>query len=668
MNKGLLIAFFLIGQLQLIEAQNSMNVDVCIYGGTSAGIIAAYTAKTYGKSVVLIEPGNHLGGMTTGGLGFTDIGNKYAVTGLARDFYRRIGDHYGKFEQWIFEPHVASKVFGDYIKKADVEIHRHTNLKDVAKTEDRIEYATFVESDDSVSSEIRIYAKVFIDCSYEGDLMAMAKVSYRIGREENKEFDESLNGVQLLDAHQFPDKIDPYRIPGKKESGLLWGINNDSLKAQGSGDDKIQAYNFRICLSSVPENMIPIARPRGYDSMMYQLLPRLFAAFPEKRKLNDYFIWSRMPEHKTDINNRGAFSTDMIGMNYHYPEASYAERQTIVKQHEVYTKGLLYFFGHDEHVPEQLRKEMSMWGYPKDEYTDNGNWSPQLYIREARRMRGEYVMTQQNCVGKRKVNDGIALAAYTMDSHNCERLVVNGFVKNEGNVEVGGFGPYPISYRAITPQKQDASNLIVPVCLSATHIAYGSIRMEPVFMVLAQAAAVAAVMAIDDESSVQDINIRKLQEELKVNPHADGSLPDILVDGDESRHLKFSGKKWSKHNGNGYGAGFFTHIPNDKKPGSARFNAPEMKRGQYNLFLYLPDVEGVSEFITVNVSDGIKTIQRIVNTKRIVVEGQTSGEWVSLGCYRVEEGKKPYVEITEVNATGLIVADAVLWVPLPCEN
>ncbi len=339
----------------------------------------------------------------------------------------------------------------------------------------------------------------------------------------------------MQEGHQLPDGVDPYKIAGKPESGLLWGIAAGNLEPNGSGDKKVQAYNYRICLSSDPKNSIPISKPENYDPSQFDLLVRMMQKQPAKTKLGDYFIWSKMPNNKTDINNRGGFSTDMIGMDYDYPDADYKTRKKIIDSHESYTKSLLYFFGHDERVSQAIREEMLKWGYPKDEYTDSGNWSPQLYIREARRMIGNYVMTQANCEGKEVVKDGVGMAAYTMDSHNCQRIVVNGMVKNEGNVEQGGFGPYPISYNCLVPKESECSNLLVPVCLSATHIAYGSIRMEPVFMVLAQSSAAAAVMAIDGKTSVQKIDITKLQQHLKTNPLANNSAPEILVDNEDAR-------------------------------------------------------------------------------------------------------------------------------------
>ncbi|GAA4311767.1 FAD-dependent oxidoreductase [Compostibacter hankyongensis] len=495
------------------------SADIVIYGGTSAGVIAAYAAYRCGKSVLLVEPGKMLGGMTTGGLGQTDIGNKQAITGLSRQFYKNVGKLYGVPEQWKFEPSVASKVMEDYIRTGHIKVFYEQELTRVKKRGTAIQSLLFRKTGQHGPVTLQISGKEFMDCTYEGDLLAMAGVSFALGREDNKQYGETIDGVQVMHNHQFPDGVDPYVKPGDPSSGLLWGISADSLLPAGSGDKKIQAYNFRICLTDSAENRIPITRPENYDPARYELLLRLIAAQPGKLKLNDYFIWSRMPNRKTDINNRGAFSTDMIGMNYGWPEADYAGREKIFQSHVDYTKGLLYFIGHDPRVPDALRRQMLQWGYPKDEYAAFGHFTPELYIREGRRMIGEYVMTERNCRGKEKVTDGIGMAAYTMDSHNCERIVINGMVKNEGNVEVGGFPPYPVAYRSLTPKRSECTNLLVPVCLSASHIAYGSIRMEPVFMVLGQSAAMAASMAIDGKKAVQEIDVKQLQQRLQADPY-----------------------------------------------------------------------------------------------------------------------------------------------------
>ncbi len=644
------------------SAQRIIETDVCVYGGTSAGVIAAYTAQKLGKKAILIEPGRYLGGMSSGGLGYTDIGNKYAITGLARDFYRRIGQHYGKFEQWTFEPHVAEDIFKQYVAQGNFQVLYETRLRDVKKQGARITEVVLENAVDRSAAGVIVRAKVYIDCGYEGDLMAKAGVSYVVGREDNKDYNETINGVQLMHGHQFQDGIDPYIIPGKPESGLVWGVSRETLQPNGTGDKKVQAYNYRICLTSDKNNMVPITRPEDYDSTRYELAVRLLKANPSRKRLDDYFIWSRMPNNKTDINNRGGFSTDMIGMNYKYPDGTYEQRKQIIGEHERYTKGLLYFYGHDPRVPVELRNEMLKWGYPKDEYTDNGNWSPQLYIREARRMVGSYVMSQANCEGKEVVKDGVGMAAYTMDSHNCQRVVVNGQVKNEGNVEVGGFGPYPIAYGSIVPKASECNNLFVPVCLSATHIAYGSIRMEPVFMVLAQSSATAAVHAIDGNESIQSIDIAKLQQELKANPLADGKLFDVLVDNDDATQVTKQGN-WTVEKKGGYGPSFFVSEAGSGKE-AVRFTPNIPQNGTYQVYIYFPKVSGMSSQIAVTLSDGKKQYQQAIKSSDIIVEGQTSGEWVSVGKYTLTKGKSAYAEISNAQADGKVLADAVIWVPV----
>jgi hypothetical protein len=646
----------------LSKAQQTIEVDLLIYGGTSAGVIAAYTAQKLGKTAIVIEPGKQLGGMSSGGLGLTDIGNKYAITGLARDFYRRIGSHYGKFEQWTFEPKVAKAIFEQYVKRGGFKVLYQKRLRNVTRTGTRISEVTLEDTGNNAAALVTIKAKMFMDCSYEGDLMAKADVSYTVGRESNDTYDETINGVQLMNGHQFPNGIDPYKEKGNPESGLLWGISDETLAITGSGDKKVQAYNYRICLTSEPRNRIEITRPEGYDSTRYELLLRLIDAVPDKRKLNDYFIWSGMPNHKTDINNRNGFSTDMIGENYEYPEADYAEREKIIREHEIYTKGLLYFFGHDSRVPEELRAEMLKWGYPKDEYVDNGNWSPQLYVREARRMIGQYVMTQGNCEGKAVVEDGVGLAAYTMDSHNVQRIVVNGQVKNEGNVEVGGFGPYPISYGSLIPKASECTNLFVPVCLSASHIAYGSIRMEPVFMVLGQSSATAAVMAIEANTSIQEVDVKALQKKLIDNPLADGSTFDILVDNKDQERVKISGD-WKLERKGGYGPDLLAYSAG-QSAGTVRFTPNILTKGKYSVYWYLPKLENIADEIVVTVFDGKKQNSVTIKTADVAIVGQTSGEWVHLGSYNLSAGTSAYAEVSVKHATGRVFADAVIWTPI----
>lgn len=636
------------------------TVDVCVYGGTSAGVIAAYTAKKDGKSVLIVEPGRHLGGMSSGGLGLTDIGNKYVVTGLARDFYRRVGQHYGKFEQWVFEPKVAESIFNQYVSEAGIDVEFEHYLTNVSVRAGEIRNIE-VSSVDGSGEPLTVVAKMFIDCSYEGDLMAEAGVSYTIGRESNSVYGETYNGVQQLDGHQVPDGIDPYVVPGDSTSGLLWGISPEPMMPRGTGDKKIQAYNYRITLTSDPKNRIPITRPADYDSTRYELLLRIKEKQPW-RSLDDVFIWSRMPNNKTDINNRNGFSTDMIGMNWDYPEADYARRQEIIRQHESYTKGLLYFIGTDKRIPEFIRKEMRRWGYPKDEYTDNDNWSPQLYIRESRRMVGDVVMTQLHCQGRAQVPDSVAMAAYTMDSHNCDRQVVNGMVKNEGNVEVGGFPPYPISYRAIVPKRGEVSNLLVPVCMSASHIAYGSIRMEPVFMVLGQVAGLAASQAIDAHQGVQDVAVGRLVARLDADPLMDGTMPEILLDNADASVVEMS-DNWEPYNDSyrAYGPDFKVCDVRKSKPFFIKYTPELAKEETFDAYLYVPRIDDETSKMTVGVYNGKSKSEKVVKIKDVQVVGQTLGEWVFLGQYRLRPGS--YFEITDKGADKIVAADAILLIP-----
>ncbi len=658
-NTFIFLLLFLNNSLQAQSIQKSY--DVVVYGGTSAGVIAAYTAKKMGKSVILVEPGFRLGGLTSGGLGQTDIGNKYAVTGISLDFYRRIGKHYGKLEQWTFEPHVAQQIFDEYIKSAGVTLMYSRRL--VSVTTDK-GYIKEIVVENSVkpgkSSYTSIKAKMYIDCTYEGDLMARSGVSYTVGRESNSTYNETYNGVQLRDKHQFPDGIDPYKTPGVPESGLLWGINDGKLEPTGTGDKKVQTYNIRVCLTNNPGNRISISKPDNYDPDRYLLLLRLLEKRPVAG-IRELMTTSKMPGNKTDINNNGAFSTDMIGWSYEYPEAGYDKRREIKKAHDDYTKGLFYFIGHDPRIPVVLRKDMLQWGYPKDEYRKNNNWTPQMYVREARRMIGEYVMTQANCEGKEVVKDGVGLAAYTMDSHNCQRIVMNGMVKNEGDVQIGGFDPYPISYRALIPKANECKNLLVPVCLSASHIAYGSIRMEPVFMVLGQSSATAVSQAIDKDISVQEVNTDELRHELTSNPYADGSAADIIVDNEDAAGIELNGA-WTLEKRGGYGPNFLADTSNSHAPAFARFTPEIIKEGNYEIYTYYPKLENGASITPITVFDGKQKIEKTIDKSKIEVIGQTSGEWVSLGKYKLSKGKNAYVEISNKNVDGVVVADAVLFV------
>ena len=547
--KKIIALVILIWLNQTAFSQSINNYDLVIYGGTSAGVSAAIQASRMGKTVILIEPTKRIGGLTTGGLGQTDIGNKQAIGGIAREFYQNVKKYYqqpenwkwqksseykdggqtrtdsGEDAMWTFEPSAALKILHkmlDQEKNITLVYNQRLNReKGVTKKKGVITSIT-MESGETYNG------KVFIDATYEGDLMATAGVSYTLGRESNKKYGETLNGVHTADTartmtnqpsrnsinHNFVPGVDPYIEKGNPKSGLLPFINPKPLKEDGSGDNKIQAYCFRMCLTNHPENRIPFEKPASYNELEYELLLRNYEAgekgFP--------WINSDMPNRKTDTNNRLGFSTDFIGQNYNYPEASYAEREAIAERHRNHQKGLMWTLAYHPRMSEHIRNEVSRWGMCKDEFTEGNGWQEQLYVREARRMVSDYVMTQYNCEGLKVATDPVGLAAYGMDSHHIQRYVTKeGFVKNEGNVEARVKGPYPISYRSIVPKEKECKNLLVPVCLSATHIAFGSIRMEPVFMVLGQSAAIAACLAIDRNIPVQKVDYIELQKVLLEN-------------------------------------------------------------------------------------------------------------------------------------------------------
>jgi hypothetical protein len=413
--------------------------------------------------------------------------------------------------------------------------------------------------------------------------------------------------------------------------------------------------------------MIHITKPENYDPSKYELLLRWKEKQPWKR-LRDIFIWSMMPNRKTDINNYGAFSTDMIGENWNYPEASYEEREKIIKAHEDYNKGLLYFVGHDERIPEFIRKEMLKWGYPKDEYVNNNHWSPQLYVREARRMVSDVVMTQHHCQGKEVVSDGIAYAAYSMDSHNCDRVVIDGCVRNEGDVQIKNIIPYPISYRSIVPKRSEITNLFVPFCLSASHIAFGSIRMEPVFMVLSQVSATAASMAIDNNCKVQDVDYKVLNAELAVRPWGDSRKTDILIDDADKSRFHLVGDWTFDKSRRCYGqTRYYTGAHNGAD--KSAFFYPQLKEAdEYKVYFYYPNQKAPSSVLNFNINDGEKIHKVEIQTKSLLTKdvatiSKNSGEWIYLGTYRIAKGKNAYIEMTNKDANGTVVADAVQLIP-----
>lgn len=503
------LVFALLAAQQLGAAARSF--DVVVYGATASGSIAAIAAARSGVSVALLEPGRFIGGMTTGGLGQTDFGKKETIGGYSLEFYQRVGRHYNQAVDWRFEPHVAEAVLRDMLSEARVPVfflHRLMEKSGVRKSAGRVQ-------------EIRLdngavfRAKVFIDATYEGDLMAQSGVSYTWGRESTQQYGESLAGVRPRDKnHQFDVPVPAFDTAHK----LLPEIQHGPRGAIGAGDRKVQAYNFRLCLTDNAANFFPFPRPVRYDARRYALLVQLVNALTEHNhhppRLEDLIYFGRLPNHKADINNRGAFSTDYIGKSWDYPEASYRRRAQIWQDHIDYTAGFFYFLANDPQISESVRLEMRRWGLARDEFPKTNHWPTQLYVREARRMTGEYVITQKDIQTELVKDDSIGMGSYNSDSHNVQRYAEpDGMVQNEGNMEVP-VRPYQIPYRALLPKRAQIQNLLVPVCLSASHVVYSTLRMEPVYMILGQAAGEAAALAARSGTPVQDVRIAQLRDSL----------------------------------------------------------------------------------------------------------------------------------------------------------
>ena len=518
----------------------SFSGDVVIYGGTSAAVISAIRAAKSGKKVYLVSPDLNLGAMSTSGLGMTDSGKTAVIGGLSREFYKRVYAEYkndanwfaekrSEFSgigqgtkaiheddktMWIFEPRIATNIYNYWLAEyPNIIVHRGEFLDRENGVEKQ---GKMIKSITTLGGK-KYSAKMFIDATFEGDLMASAGCSYTVGRESNEKYGEDYNGFRNTlrqNGHYFTVKVDPYKIKGDKSSGLLKYISPEKPLKNGEADKKIQAYNYRLCFTDFAPNKVELPKPENYNAADYELCGRWFEANPDAFPL----IISKMPNHKTDINNKLAFSTDFIGCNYNYPEASYEERAKIAKAHKDYTLGLFYFWKTDPRTPEAFRERIKSLGLPKDEFQFSGNWPFYMYIREARRLVGDYVMTQHDCQNTKATPESIGMGSYTLDSHNTSRYVDEyGFVQNEGDVQASlrESGPYKIAYGAIIPKREECQNLFVVCAVSASHIAYGSIRMEPVFMLLGHSAAAAAVQCIDSDCAVQDINYKTLAKTLR---------------------------------------------------------------------------------------------------------------------------------------------------------
>jgi hypothetical protein len=685
----------------LVARAEVVESDIVIFGGTSGGVAAAVQARRMGKSAVIAEWSQHLGGLTTGGLGATDIGNKGAIGGISREFYEQIATHYSKPEawtwqkraaqdvrhekssdplvakthretKWTFEPHVAMEIYQRWLQDAGVKVYLGEKLKSVKKNGTRIvEFTT--------ESGRTFRGKMFIDASYEGDLMAKAGVTYHVGREANSEFSETLNGFrEKTPQHQFTVDVDPYVTPGDPSSGLIPYVQKGTAENPGDADECVQAYNFRLCMTRTKENLVPWSevKPASYDEKKYELLARFIEALEKTGKpATGIFMGpTPMPNDKTDTNNAGAFSTDFIGENYAYPDADYPTRERIIREHADYIKGMLYFLSTSSRVPQHIRDTVNKWGLARDEFANNGHFPQQLYVREARRMISDYVMTESNCRWERKAEDPVALGAYNMDSHNCQRFVQNGFVRNEGDVEVGVAGPYPVSYRSIVPKAAEAGNLLVPVCLSATHIAYGSIRMEPVFMILGQSAATAASLAIDGNVTVQKVDYPQLKAQLLkdaqvlewTGPSHRPSYPPRKLDGivlDDSDGHKVGAwtvgsLRGTQHIGEGY-----VHDHNEQKGALSVDWTPDVPvAGKYEIIFHFPPNENRATNVPVTVA-----IKGAPSQTFHVNEQDFSGHQ-SLGQFNLPVGHNTTISVSNADTDGFVVVDGVQLIKVELPN
>lgn len=666
------------------------SFDVVIYGGTSAGVIAAVEATKLGKSVAIVGPDQHLGGLSASGLGFTDTGNKAAIGGLSREFYHRVFLEYQKPEnwkwqrkedygnqgqgtpaidgeqrtQWIFEPHIAEKVFEDFVRQYDIPVFRDHWLdreKGVQMDGQRITAIT-------MTNGRKFQGKMFIDATYEGDLMAAAGVDYHVGRETNSKYGEKWNGSQvgiLHHGHHFKEPISPYRIPGDPDSGLLFGVSDQSPAPYGEADHRVQAYCYRMCLTDLPENRLPFPKPDGYRADDYLLLLRVL----ETGWRDGFRKFDPIPNRKTDTNNHGPFSTDFIGANYDYPEAGYAQRKEILAAHVRYQQGLMYFLANDPRVPDDVRQKFHQWGLAADEFQDNGGWPHQIYVREARRMVGKYVMTESDCFRHQPTPDPVGMGSYTLDSHNVQRYVKDdGFVQNEGDIGVGISRPYQIAYGSLIPKDGQCENLLVPICVSSSHIAFGSIRMEPVFMILGHSSAAAACLAIDQKLSVQDVpydQLRsRLEEEgqvLEIPVPLPDNLEGIVVDDSEARTEGHWHASAATHPFLGVG---YLHDGASDDPMSVTFSAKLPQAGKYEVRLaYSPNPNRATNTrVQIMTRNGDQPTADWVSVNQQKTP-EIDGQWISLGIF--DFPKQANVIVSNIDADGHVIADAVQWIPVP---
>ena len=660
--------FFLTGRFLLlaigrVAAANIFTSDICVYGGTSGGVTAAVAAARLGKNVALVCVNNHVGGMTSSGLGVTDVGNAASIGGLAAEFYSRIGQAYGSANPvYWFEPHVAEQTFLQMLNGAGVTIYTNQQLASVTISNLTITQITMTDG--------TIYrAQEFIDMTYEGDLMAMAGVNFTWGRESTSVYGESLAGVFV---NSVTYRCDPYVIPGNPASGLLPLIQTNAPGTTGAGDQRMQTYNFRLCLTQNVTNQIPITAPADYSEATYELLHRYINAYvatngsvPLNRLID---VQTIIPNGKTDINAYADVSTDFIGYNYTYPTNTFAGRQNIYQQHKNYISGLLYYLATSTNVPLNVRTNMQSYGYAKDEFQDNGGWPYVMYIREARRMVSDYVMQQQDAQGLRAATDSVSLASYTLDCHPAARLAVNGVSVWEGGIGTAVPMPYPVSYRSIVPKVGECRNLFCTFALSASHVGFASVRMEPVFMMTSQSAGTAAAFAIDDNVPVQQMNYQKLAAQLVADSQILnwGSVQSIGTNGiimtvTTTPGVTVGGSWTVGANSGGWPLpnGTYWHDGNTGTGKSVRFNPTISTNGYYDVYVWWV-------YASNRATNATFVVKSASATNAIFINQQINcTNWVKIASSNYFNiGTNGSVTITNGGANGYVVANAVRWMPL----
>ena len=660
MSRNALLQALALALTTPLAAAEVVESEVCIYGGTSGGVAAAVQATRMGKSVALAVFNTHLGGLTSGGLGATDVGNTASIGGVSREFYRRIGQHYGVAERFNFEPKVARRVFEDWLAEVGVVPRWNQRLASVGRDGRRI---TEIRMEDGT-----IYrAKMYIDATYEGDLMDKAGVTFTFGRESVSTYGESLNGIRAnTPAHQFTVNVDPYVIPGNPASGLLPFIQPGDGGTPGDGDHRIQAFNYRLCFTQNPTNRLPHVVPPHYDPARYELLGRLIdarLAAGHTLTMSSFFNISTMPNGKTDMNNNGAFSTDYIGQNHTYPTNTYAARAQMEREHLEYIQGLIQYLATSPRSPPSLRAEVLSWGPTRDEWPETGGYSPQLYVREARRMVSDYVMTQADCQSARMAPDPVCLGSYNMDSHNCQRIVQNGYVRNEGDVQVSVPRPYPISYRSIVPRVGECENLFVTFAISASHIAFGSTRMEPVFMMASHSAATAAAFAIDDDVPVQQVNYAKLGLQLAADGQvlywgSAGETNGVIVDNADAGAAIVGAWESSASVAGYWGTNYLHDLNTGKGAKSVTFTPDLPEAGAYKVYLRWTAHSNRATNAPVDIVHAAGTQTFTVN------QTVSNGVWVHLLTANFNAGTNGRLVLRNGSTTGYVVADAARWVSL----